>query len=66
MTLRAWLTKYNVSVTEFADRIGVSSEAVYRYCNGTRRPRWRVLLKITAETGGIVTANSFVGLRQAA
>ena len=59
MTLHDYLKKHKVSVVEFAAMIGVSSESVYRYMVGSRRPTWKVMEKIAQTTDGKVTANSF-------
>lgn len=60
MNLRSWLTDHNVSVADFAGRIGVTQTAAYRYVAGDRMPRPEVLRRIHAETAGEVTANDFL------
>lgn len=61
MTLKEWLTRKNVSISEFQKRIGVNSySTVRRYVLGERVPRPAIMRKIIAETGGKVTANDFV------
>ncbi|TRO96756.1 helix-turn-helix transcriptional regulator [Glycocaulis profundi] len=60
MTLSDWLKTSNVTPSAFADRIGVSRQAVHRYVEGDRIPRREVLTKINEATGGAVTANDFL------
>ncbi|WP_084398358.1 helix-turn-helix domain-containing protein [Henriciella aquimarina] len=59
MTLADWLTKNNLSDADFADRIGVSRQALHRYKTGARRPHADILTEIVKHTGGQVTANDF-------
>lgn len=47
---------------EFADRIGVSRQALWRYKSGIRTPRPAILARIREATDGQVTANDFVPL----
>lgn len=65
MTLSEWLTKNQIADTAFADRIGVSRQALHRYKNG-RRPEWSVLERIVRETEGAVTPNDFIEIPQPA
>jgi transcriptional regulator with XRE-family HTH domain len=60
MKLTDYLKKHKISVADFAKSVGVDQDSVYRYCNGTRRPSWRVLPKIMSVTGGKVKAESFL------
>jgi transcriptional regulator with XRE-family HTH domain len=60
MKISDWLDKADIADSEFADRIGVSRQALSRYKAGTRTPRPSVLARIRAETNGRVTANDFV------
>lgn len=64
MTLGDYLKKHKISVTAFAAQIGVDPDSVYRYRDGTRRPKWSVMPKIVEATGGKVTADSFLGRAQ--
>jgi len=60
MTLDAWLTQNAIDNSEFAQRIGVTTEAVRRYRLGERRPRNETILAaIDRETNGVITPNSF-------
>jgi transcriptional regulator with XRE-family HTH domain len=56
----AWLKAKRISQAEFARRVGVEPNTVYRWVKGDRRPDWKIMEKIAAETGGEVTANSFL------
>jgi transcriptional regulator with XRE-family HTH domain len=60
MTLSTYLAERNLSLTKFAEAIGVSVETVRRYCEGTRTPRPALMAKIKAATAGSVTADDFV------
>ena len=59
MLLRSWITKRGLSMSEFADRIGVTHAAVSRYLSGCRRPEWGILERIQKVTQGKVTPNDF-------
>jgi len=64
MTLSDYLKRHKISVSQFARRIGVDQDSVYRYLDGTRRPDWRkVLPRIVEATEGQVTADSFLARR---
>jgi hypothetical protein len=45
---------------EFAERIGVSRQSLWRYKAMERVPRPKIMAKIQAETSGAVTANDFI------
>jgi transcriptional regulator with XRE-family HTH domain len=47
----------------FADRLGVSVQAVHRYLNGERLPRPDVMVRIAEITGGAVKPNDFYSVR---
>lgn len=59
MTLAAWLTKTETTDAVFADRIGVTRQALWRYKTLTRVPRPEIISKISRATEGEVTANDF-------
>lgn len=59
MKLTAWLTDSKVSDAEFASRIGVSRQALWRYRAGDRIPKRDVMERIKAATGGAVTPADF-------
>jgi DNA-binding transcriptional regulator YdaS (Cro superfamily) len=61
MTLAEWLAVNHVSHDDFAARIGAKRSSVTRYVSGERMPRPEKLAAIARETGGLVTANDFVG-----
>ena len=58
--LGRYLADANLTASAFADCIGVSREAVRRYCSGERRPDWSVIARIQDATHGAVTANDFM------
>lgn len=60
MTLATWLTQTKTPDAEFADRIGVSRQSLWRYKAMERIPRPKIMAKIQAETFGAVTANDFI------
>jgi transcriptional regulator with XRE-family HTH domain len=61
MKLSQYLSVNHISAKDFADRMGISQEAVRLYVVGKRRPRAALMAKIAHETGGMVTANDFFG-----
>ena len=61
------MDEHKVSDAEFAERIGITRQAVHRYRANKRRPtNSELLAKITAATDGAVTANDFYGSEEAA
>lgn len=60
MTLSEWLDDQEISDATFAERIGVTRQALHRYKTGKRTPRTNIIRKITAETLGQVRADDFV------
>ncbi len=62
MQLRAYLTDQAISIAEFAERIGVSVQAVHRYLDGERIPQRDVMERIHAVTKGKVQPNDFYPL----
>lgn len=59
MTLTEYLTENDMTLAEFASRIGVDPVTVYRYTAGDRFPRRTVMVRIFRETGGKVTPNDW-------
>jgi len=59
MHLKQYLAENNVAIPTFAKKIGVSVQAVHRYCSGERTPKSDVMSKIRDETGGKVQPNDF-------
>ncbi len=59
MTLDDWLIRTATKEDSFAASIGTSQAAVNRYRHHRRVPRPAVMARITAATGGAVTANDF-------
>ena len=66
MQLRQYLTKRNIAIPAFAERIGVTQQAVHRYLTGERLPRRDVMERIKAATGGAVQPNDFFCSAEAA
>lgn len=62
----AYLAKANLSTTEFADQIGVTSEAVRLWAVGDRTPKPSVMRKIVDKTGGAVMPDDFLVMDEAA
>lgn len=56
MQLRDYLREHDIPVETMAKRLGVTSRALYYYCDGSRRPRWPLIARISKVTGGKVTA----------
>lgn len=64
MTLTSWLTKTNTSDADFAERIGVTRQALWRYKVAGRIPKPEIIARISRATNGKVTANDFMSARQ--
>lgn len=60
MTLTSWLSKTNTSDADFAERIGVTRQALWRYKVAGRVPKPDIIARIAKATNGKVTANDFV------
>jgi len=60
MKIEAWLKQAGIADPDFADRIGVSRQALWRYKAGIRTPRPAVLVRIREATDGHVSANDFL------
>lgn len=58
MTLAQFLKKQKISCEQFAQMMGVDRITVWRWRSGKAFPM-RHMEKITAKTGGKVTANDF-------
>lgn len=63
MSLDHYLTVKNISTSDFAEKLNISSEAVRLYRLNKRIPRPDIMQKITEFTGGAVTANLFYEAR---
>lgn len=60
MMLKNWLEHNEITVSDFAEMIGVKgARSVYRYINRERIPERDVMARIIEKTGGQVTADSF-------
>lgn len=55
MTLNEYLAQNSLTQSNFAERIGVSSEAVNQWVKGVRSPRPKSILDIERETDGAVS-----------
>ena len=61
-TLADYLRDHKLTPTEFGRTIGVSSEAVRRYRDGTRIPERETMALIVEATKSAVTPNDFYGV----
>lgn len=59
MTPYKWLLEKNITIEQFAERIGVSRSQAHRYLNEGAVPRPKIMLKIFDLTNGDVTPNDF-------
>jgi transcriptional regulator with XRE-family HTH domain len=59
MDLRTYLDRHTQSLPAFADRLGISNQALHRYLNGERLPRPEIMERIARETGGQVRVQDF-------
>lgn len=62
MKLSEYLKINGIRIGDFASKIGVTEQAVYKYVRGERLPRPAVMAAISAESGGAVTSNDFYGV----
>lgn len=60
MKLAAWLERHKIKRVDFAERIGVSPQAITGWCDGTFWISRENALRIREETGGAVTPNDFL------
>ncbi|ACL58484.1 helix-turn-helix domain-containing protein [Methylobacterium nodulans] len=60
MKLAAYLADREIKDSDFAARIGVTRQTLWRYKSGERRPEWDVLERISRATDGQVTPNDFL------
>lgn len=59
--LGRWRIRQNISLSDLAQKTGISTVSLSRYCNGHRVPRERdVLAKIEQVTDGAVTAQQMM------
>ena len=63
MLLSEYLRKRSMSLTEFAERLGVVVSTVSRYASGERIPSRDLMLRIERETGGRVKPGDFYGFK---
>lgn len=66
MKLGDYLDQNDLEVKDFADRIGMSAEAIRLYVAGRRVPRPEAMAKIIQATGGKVEPNDFFAAGSAA
>jgi transcriptional regulator with XRE-family HTH domain len=66
MRLNDYLEASGTTPSAFARRLGVSSETVRRYCEGTRIPRPEIMRRIVEATDNKVTPNDFFETEAAA
>lgn len=59
MNLSEYLHQFNISVPDFAKKVGVEYQTVYRWLDGSREPRdyYKEIYKVT---GGLVDPNSLI------
>jgi hypothetical protein len=62
MKLTDFLAERKIKAVEFGPKIGVSPQAVRRYCLGARIPDRKTMARIFSITDGAVAANDFFGL----
>ena len=62
MKLSEFLRQNQVTLTEFATRIGTTTATVSRIADGIVVPRRKLLLRIFEVTGGQVTPNDLTGI----
>jgi transcriptional regulator with XRE-family HTH domain len=66
MKITDWLTQNKISDADFAERIGVTRQALWRYKAGDRIPKVRILERIQHETCGEVRPADFFSISETA
>lgn len=66
MKITDWLTTNKISDAEFASRIGVSRQALWRYKSGERIPKRDIIERILHETDGEVRPADFFSIPETA
>ena len=66
MRLLQYLEEHGLTYQAFADRIGVTQQAVARYATGERIPRREAKERIACVTKGAVQPNDFFAVKAAA
>ena len=59
MTINQYIAQEEISLSQLADRVGVSRAAMSRYAKGQRIPKPPIMSKISVATGGLVTPADF-------
>lgn len=59
MNLKTYLKTSDTTVAEFAEKLGVTVQSLYRYINGDRVPKKKIMKRISLITNGHVMPNSF-------
>ena len=59
MKLSDYLAQDGVSIFALAEMVGVTPQAIYRWADGSRRPRAGALEKLVVATKGQVQPNDF-------
>lgn len=62
MKLAEYLSTRKISFADFADRIGVKRQSVYRYAAEERSPDNKTMKAIIEATEGAVTPYDFMGI----
>ena len=60
MKLAEYIALKGTNVADFAKRIGVTQQTVYRYLDGSRLPRWDVMWRISKVTGAAVEPRDWI------
>jgi DNA-binding transcriptional regulator YdaS (Cro superfamily) len=60
MKLSDYLSSKKITVTEFANQIGVTPEGLRHWVSGSRTPRPQSMAKIASVTRGAVMPNDFL------
>jgi len=59
MKLTQYLKENSITPASFAEKVGVSSVSIHRYCVEDRTPKKEVMRAIAQITNGAVTPNDF-------
>lgn len=63
MTLREYITQEQLTVANFAKRIGVTPRTIWNYMRGARKPKFEIMEKIMKVTKSKVKHADFKGVK---
>lgn len=62
MTLREYINSVGISVKDFSQKVGVIPTTIYRYMDGSRKPRPEIAMKIVSVSNKLVSLESLYNI----